>query len=89
MLWGNSAGAPLLEKAVYFDEELPYCSEDLAPPKTRTASLPHLTKKRLNCLEGFFFFSDCVGCSLLWGFSLIVMLGLLIAVAFVVAEHWL
>ena len=67
MLWGNSAGAPLLEKAVYFDEELPYCSEDLAPPKTKTASLPHLTKKRLNCLEGFFFFSDCVGCSLLWG----------------------
>ena len=89
MLWGNSAGAPLLEKAVYFDEELPYCSEDLAPPKTKTASLPHLTKKRLNCLEGFFFFLTVLGVHCCGGFSLIVMLGLLIAVAFLVAEHWL
>ena len=73
---------------MHFNEELPHCNEDPAPPKTKIVSLPHFTKKRLNCLVGFFS-PHCSGCSLLWGASLIAMLGLLIAVAFLVAEHWL
>ena len=72
---------------MHFDEELPHFIEDPAPPKTKTASLPHLTKKRLNCLVGFFFFFLTVLGVLCCGrFSLIAMLGLLITVAFLVAE---